>query len=80
MSNSPAPIPPRVSRELAHEGYVETPERTRGETRAMREASREYACRHVLPLDLAALVLMLDQGEAIHKIVHESCAGYSCIH
>ena len=37
MSNPPAQIPPRVSRELAHEGYVEMPGRTRGEARAMRE-------------------------------------------
>ena len=56
MSNSPAPIPPRVSRELAHEGYLEMPGRTRGETRAMRDASRKYAHRHGLPLDHAALV------------------------
>ena len=56
MSNSPVPIPPRVSRELAHEGYVEMPGRTLGETRAMRDASREYARRHGMPLDHAALV------------------------
>ena len=56
MSNPPAEIPPRVSRELAHEGYVEMPGRTRGETRAMRDASREYARRHGMPLDHAALV------------------------
>ena len=42
-SNSPAPIPPRVSRELEHEGYVEMPGKTRGETRALRDASRDYA-------------------------------------
>ena len=56
MSNSPAQIPPRVSRELAHERYVEVPGRTRGETRAMRDASREYARRHGMSLDHAALV------------------------
>ena len=75
MSNSPAPIPPRVSRELAHEGYVEMPGRTRGETRAMRDASREYVHRHGLPLDYAALVSMLEKGEEIHKIVHEHGAS-----
>ena len=41
MSNSPAPIPPRVSRELAKERYVEMFGKTRGEARAMRETSRE---------------------------------------
>ena len=35
-SNSSAPIPPRVSRELEHEGYMEMTGRTRGETRALR--------------------------------------------
>ena len=75
MSNSPAQIPPRVSRELAHEGYVEMPGRTRGETRAMRDASREYARRHGMPLDHAALVSMLDKGEAVHQIVHEHGAS-----
>ena len=34
-SNPPAPIPPRVCRKLDHEGYVEMPGRTRGETRAL---------------------------------------------
>ena len=34
MSNSPAPIPLRVSREIKYEGYVEITGRTRGETRA----------------------------------------------
>ena len=51
MLNSPAPIPPRVSRELAHEGYVKMPERMRGEIRTLRDAQREYAHRHGLPLD-----------------------------
>ena len=46
MSNSSAPIPSRVSRGRAHEEYVEIPGRTRGETRAMHDASREYAHRH----------------------------------
>ena len=75
MTNPPAQIPPRVSRELVHEGYVEMPGRTRGETRAMREASREYARRHGLPLNHAALVSMLDKGEAIHEIIHEHGAS-----
>ena len=63
MSNSPAPIPPRVSRELKYEGYVEMPGRTGGETRALRDASRDYAHRHGLPLDHAAIVSMLAKGE-----------------
>ena len=62
MTDSPAPIPPHVSRELAHEGYVEMLGRTRGETRALRDASREYAYRHGLPLDHAVLVSMLGRG------------------
>ena len=75
MSNPPVQIPPHVSRELAHEGYVEMSGRTRGEARAMRETSREYARRHGMPLDHAALVSMLDKGEAIHEIIHERGAS-----
>ena len=75
MTNSPAPIPPRVSCELAHDGYVEMPGRTRGETRALRDASREYAHRHGLPLDHAALVSMLEKGEPIHEIVRQHGAS-----
>ena len=75
VSNTPAQISPRGSRELAHEGYVEMPGRTLGETRAMREASREYARRHGMPLDHAALASMLDKGEAIHEIIHEHGAS-----
>ena len=62
-SNSPASIPPRVSRELEHEGYVEMPGRTRGETRALRDASRDYAHRHGITLDHAAMVSMLAKGD-----------------
>ena len=47
------------------------PGRTRGETRAMREASWEYARRHGMPLDHPALVSILDKGEAIHETIHE---------
>ena len=54
--NSPAPIPPRVSRELGYEGYMEMPGRTHNETEALRDASWEYAHRHGLPLDHAAMV------------------------
>ena len=68
-SNSPAPIPPRVSRELQHEGYVEMPGRTRGETRALRDASRYYAHCHGIPLDHAPMVSMLAKGEATNEIV-----------
>ena len=71
MSNSPAPIPPRVSHELAHEGYVEMPGRMRGETHALRDASREYAHRHGLPLDHAAMASMLERDEAINEIVRQ---------
>ena len=74
-SNSPAPIPPRVSRELEHEGYVEMPGRTRGETRALRDASRDYAHRHGTPLDHAAMVSMLAKGEATNEIVRQHGAS-----
>ena len=47
------------------------PGRTRGETRATFQASREYARRHGIPLDHAALVSILDKGEVIHEIIHE---------
>ena len=71
MTNSPAPIPPHVSRELAHEVYVEMPWRTRGETRALRDLSRDYAHCHGKPLDHAALVSMLGKGEVVHEIVRQ---------
>ena len=74
-SNSPAPIPPRVSRELEHEGYIEMPGRTRGETRALRDASRDYVHRHGIPLDHAAMVSMLAKGEATNEIVREHGAS-----
>ena len=45
------------------------PQRTRGETRALRDASREYAHHHGLPLDHAAIVLILEKREAINEIV-----------
>ena len=51
------------------------PGRTRGKTRVMREASREYTRRHGMPLDHAALVSMLDKCEAIHEVVHEHGAS-----
>ena len=36
---------------------------------------REYAYGHGLPLDHAALVSVLDKGEAVHKIVYEHGAS-----
>ena len=51
------------------------PGRTRGEPRTMCEASQEYARRHGMPLDHAALVLMLDKGKAMHEIIHEDGAS-----
>ena len=74
-SNSPAPTPPRVSRELDHEGYVEMPGRTRGETRALRDVSRDYAHRHDIPLDHAAMASMLAKGEATNEIVRQHGAS-----
>ena len=76
ISNSPAPIPPHGSRALTHEGYVELPGRMRGEIRALHGALREYAHRHGLPLlDYAALVSILEKGEAIHEIVRQQGAS-----
>ena len=43
--------------------------RTRGETRALRDASRDYTHRHGIALDHAAVVSMLAKGEATKKIV-----------
>ena len=71
MSNSSAPIPPRVSRELEYEGYVKMPGRKRGETCALRDAFREYAHRHVLPLEQAATMSMLAKRELTNEIVRQ---------
>ena len=68
-SNSPAPIPRRVNRKLEYEGYVEMPGRTRGETRVLRDASREYAPRHGLSLNHGAVASILAKGEATNEIV-----------
>ena len=74
MSNSPAPIPPRVSRKLEYERCVEMPWKKRGETCAQRDALREYAHRHGLPLDHAATVSML-KGESTNEIVRQHGAS-----
>ena len=47
----------------------------RGETRTLRDASRDYAHRHGLPLDHAAMVLMLAKGEASNEIVRQHGAS-----
>ena len=62
---------PRVGRELEYEGYVEMPRRTRGETRALRDASREYTYHHGLPLDQVAMVSMLAKGEETNEIIRQ---------
>ena len=54
---------------------MEMPGRTRGVTRVMHDVSWGYARRHGLPLDHAALVSMLEKGEAVHKVVHEHGAS-----
>ena len=54
---------------------MEIPGRKRGETRALRDASREYAHRHGLPLDHAAMVSMLTKGEATNEIVRQHGAS-----
>ena len=69
MLKPPAPIPSHVGRELYHGGYEEMSGWTRGQTRAMREASREYAHGHGLlsTMDHVALVSMLVRRESIHE-------------
>ena len=71
MANSAAPIPPRVSLKLEYEGYVEMAARSRGEIRALYDTKREYAHRHVLPMNHAAVVSILAKGEATNEIVHQ---------
>ena len=57
-------------------GYREMPEKTRGETRAMRDASREYAhCHGLLSMvEHAALVSMLATRESTNKPVRQHSA------
>ena len=54
---------------------MEMPGRTRGETRVLRDASREYAHHHGIPLDHAAMVSMLAKGEATNEIVRQRDAS-----
>ena len=54
---------------------MEMPGRTRGETRALRDASREYAHHHGIPLDHASMVSMLAKGEATNEIVRQHGAS-----
>ena len=74
---TPAPIPPRANLDLKHEGNVDMPGRTRGETRSMRDALQEYAHRHGLlsTMEYAALVSMLATRESIDKIVRQHSAA-----
>ena len=51
------------------------PVRARGETRALRDASRDYAHRHGISLDHAAIVSMLAKGEATNEIVRQHGAS-----
>ena len=72
----PAPIPPRVGRDIKNEGHVEMPGRTRGETRVIRDALQEYAHRHgvLSTMEHAALVSMLATRESANKIVRQHSA------
>ena len=72
----PAPIPPRVGRDMKNEGNVEMPGRTRGETRAMRDALQEYAHRHgvLSTVEHAALVSMPATRESTNEIVRQHSA------
>ena len=51
------------------------PGRTHGETRALRDASRDYAHRHGVPLDHAAMVSMLAKGKATDEIFRQHGAS-----
>ena len=51
------------------------PGRRRGETCALRDASRDYAHRYGIPLDHAAMVSMLAKGEATNEIVRQHGAS-----
>ena len=70
-SQHPASTPPHFGCSLQHKRYEETPGWTRGQTRAMREASREYAQHHgLLPtMDHAALVFFLANRESIDEAI-----------
>ena len=76
LLKTPAPIPPRVGRDIKNEGHAEMPGRTRGETRAMRDALKEYAHRHgvLSTIEHAALVSMLATRESTNKIVRQHSA------
>ena len=54
---------------------MEIPGRTRNETCALRDASRDYVHSHGLPLDHAAMVSMLAKGEATNEIVRQHGAS-----
>ena len=54
---------------------MEMPGRTRGEIRALRDASREYAHRHGIPLDHGTMVSMLAKREATNEIVRQHGAS-----
>ena len=49
--------------------------RTRGETRALRDAPPDCAHRYGIPLDHAAMVSMLAKGEATNEIVRQHGAS-----
>ena len=54
---------------------MEMPGRTRGEARALRDASRDFAHRHGMTLDHGAMVSMLAKGEATNEIVRQHGAS-----
>ena len=72
----PAPIPPRVGRDIKNEGHVELPGRTSGETRVMRDALQEYAHRHgvLSTMEHAALMSMLATRKSTNKITRQHSA------
>ena len=72
----PAAIPPCVGRDIKNEGSVEMPGRTRGETRAMRDALQEYAHHHgvLSTMEYAALVSVLATRKSTNKIVRQHSA------
>ena len=72
----PAPIPPRVGRDIKNEGNVEMPGRKLGEIRVMRDALQEYAHRHgvLSTMEYKSLVSMLATRGSTNKIVRSHSA------
>lgn len=78
-SKPSTPISASVRRELEHEGYQGMPGRTRRETRALRNASRESSHRHDILSTVydPALVFMLATRQSVDEAVRTHCVPNS---